>query len=62
MTFLSDKSRKIISYLQHLFPVILLFYPLKHIRVGAEWWDTGYNYGKFVYMDHMDENRQSKWM
>jgi len=55
VTFLSDKSRKIISYLQHLFPVILLFYPLKHIRVGAEWWDTGYNYGNFVYMDHMDE-------
>lgn len=37
-----------------LFPVILLLYPLRHILVGAEWWDTGYNYGNFVYMDRMD--------
>lgn len=37
-----------------LFPAILLLYPLRHIFVGAEWWDTGYNYGNFVYMDRMD--------
>jgi hypothetical protein len=37
-----------------IFPMILLIYPLRHILVGAEWWDTGYNYGNFVYMDHMD--------
>ena len=37
-----------------LFPVILLLYPLRHILVGAEWWDTGYNYGNFMYMDRMD--------
>jgi hypothetical protein len=34
--------------------MILLIYPLRHILVGAEWWDTGYNYGNFMYMDHMD--------
>jgi len=37
-----------------LFPVILFIYPLRHIAVGVEWWDTGYNYGNFVYMDRMD--------
>lgn len=42
------------KYLYRLYPLILLLYPLRHIRVGAEWWDTGYNYGNFTYMDHMD--------
>ena len=37
-----------------LFPVILLLYPLRHICYGVEWWDTGYNYGNFMYMDKMD--------
>lgn len=40
--------------LYRLYPLILLLYPLRHIRVGAEWWDTGYNYGNFTYMDRMD--------
>lgn len=37
-----------------IYPLILLLYPLRHIRVGAEWCDTGYNYGNFTYMDSMD--------
>ena len=37
-----------------IYPLVLLLYPLRHIRVGAEWWDTGYNYGNFTYMEHMD--------
>lgn len=37
-----------------IYPLILLLYPLRHVRVGAEWWDTGYNYGNFTYMDNMD--------
>lgn len=37
-----------------LFPLILFFYPMRHIWFGVEWWDTGYNYGNFMYMDHMD--------
>ena len=48
---LSGKVKRIIY---GLFPVILLLYPLRHILVGAEWWDTGYNYGNFVFMDKMD--------
>ncbi len=37
-----------------LFPILLFLYPLRHICYGAEWWDTGYNYGNFVFIDKMD--------
>ena len=37
-----------------IFPAFLLLYPLRHICLGAEWGDTGYNYGNFQYMDQMD--------
>lgn len=37
-----------------IYPLVLLLYPLRHIRVGVEWWDTGYNYGNFTYMNYMD--------
>ncbi len=36
------------------FPLFLLLYPMRHVHLGVEWWDTGYNYGNFVYMDSMD--------
>ncbi len=55
MTFILEKKEKISAYLQYLYPVILFLYPFRHIRYGAEWWDTGYNYGNFMYIDHMDE-------
>lgn len=47
-------SQTIRKNLCRIYPLVLLLYPLRHIRVGAEWWDTGYNYGNFTYMDHMD--------
>lgn len=37
-----------------LFPLVLFLYPLLHVCYGVEWRDTGYNYGNFIYMDHMD--------
>ncbi len=49
------KKKNLISYLQYIYPIILFLYPLRHIRVGMEWNDTGYNYANFTYMDHMDE-------
>lgn len=36
------------------YPFILLLYPLRHICFGVEWWDTGYNYANFVFMEYMD--------
>lgn len=37
-----------------IFPAVLLLYPLRHVRYGVEWWDTGYNYGNFRFLDRMD--------
>jgi len=40
--------------LENLFIVIMAFYPLRHIAWGLDFWDTGYNYANFQYMEHMD--------
>lgn len=48
----TSKSHKYVSDL--LFPLILLLYPMRHITMGVEWWDTAYNYGNFVYIENMD--------
>ena len=44
----------------YIFPLILLLYPLRHIWIGVDLWDTGYNYANFRYMglDNMD----SMWL
>lgn len=55
MTQKSKWKDKLNDWINLLFPVILFFYPLRHVRVGAEWWDTGYNYANFTYMDQMDQ-------
>lgn len=43
-------------YWKLLCSVILVFYPLRHIHWGIDFWDTGYNYANFQYMgfEHMD--------
>lgn len=37
--------------------VFLGLYPLRHIGIGLDLWDTGYNYANFLYMgtEHMDD-------
>lgn len=35
---------------ENLMIVVLAFYPLRHIGLGLDLWDTGYNYGNFQYM------------
>ena len=44
------------SFMENIFVVVLAFYPLRHINLGLDLWDTGYNYANFQYMgtDHMD--------
>lgn len=39
-----------------LAPIVLALYPLRHIFIGLDLWDTGYNYANFEYMgtEHMD--------
>lgn len=55
---MEKRKQQFTKYLYMLYPLILLLYPLRHIRVGAEWWDTGYNYTNFTYMDRVD----SMWL
>lgn len=55
MNLTLQTKQKLERVLRIVFPVFLFLYPLRHIRVGAEWWDTGYNYANFIYMDRMDE-------
>lgn len=44
----------------YVLPLILLLYPFRHISIGIDLWDTGYNYANFRYMgtEHMD----SMWL
>ena len=42
------------TWWEPLFLVILFWYPLRHIQWGLDFWDTGYNYGNFTYMEHME--------
>lgn len=48
------KNAKLNKVLNWVFILVLFLYPMRHILVGAEWTDTGYNYGNFTYMDKMD--------
>lgn len=49
--FRLEKKNRILYVLGMLF---LGLYPLRHIFFGTDWWDTGYNYGNFVFMNQMD--------
>ena len=53
-------TEQLAGLLENLFVVILVFYPLRHIFMGLDLWDTGYNYANFQYMGtrHMD----SMWL
>lgn len=52
-----EKSNRILRICyNYIFPLLLLLYPLRHIHLGLDLWDTGYSYANFRYMglDHMD--------
>lgn len=39
----------------YIFPIFLLLYPMRHINMGLDLADTGYNYANFRYgLEHMD--------
>lgn len=44
------------SMLESIFVLVLGMYPFRHIYIGVDLWDTGYNYANFQYMgmEHMD--------
>ncbi len=48
------------TWTEVLYVLILALYPMRHIHIGLDLWDTGYNYANFQYMglEHMD----SMWL
>lgn len=48
------------SVWESIFVLVLGLYPMRHIYIGLDLWDTGYNYANFQYMgtEHMD----SMWL
>ena len=52
------KDSQIYKACCYIFPIILFLYPLRHINMGLDLADTGYDYANFRYgFEHMD----SKW-
>ncbi len=51
-----QQNRWLMLLQNYIFPLILALYPLRHIWVGLDLRDTGYNYANFLYMglEHMD--------
>lgn len=42
------------NFILFLAVAVLFFYPFRHIFYGVDLWDTGYNYGNFMFMKNMD--------
>lgn len=58
---LTEKNpRAVRAKWEWLLVAVLFLYPLRHIWIGLDLWDTGYNYANFQYMglEHMD----SMWL
>ncbi len=55
-----NKSKQIRRALEMIAVLILALYPLRHIHVGLDLWDTGYNYANFEYMGL--ESMDSMWL
>lgn len=53
---LKKKNKWLVGIENIWFPLILMLYPLRHVRIGIDLRDTGYNYANFRYMglEHMD--------
>ena len=42
-------------FYEWLFLIVLFLYPLRHVNIGLDLWDTGYSYVNFTYgLEHMD--------
>ena len=55
------QQSKLLNYCEkYLYPLVLLILPLRHVFIGVDFWDTGYNYANFRFFgtEHMD----SMWL
>lgn len=51
MKWKKSKSTYIIYVIYGISFLLLLLYPLRHVRLGVDLWDGGYNYANFAYDD-----------
>ena len=49
MTTQRGKKTAYAKTLEAVFLVILILYPLRHVTIGGDFWDVGYNYGNFAF-------------
>ena len=50
------ERKKYTTYFTTIFIILLILYPLRHVCLGVDIWDTGYNYANFKYggLEYMD--------
>ena len=49
--FTKMKNSRYLPYvINALFVAVLALYPMRHVNIGLDLWDTGYNYSNFEYM------------
>ncbi len=53
-------SRYLPYIIDALFIVVLALYPMRHVNIGLDLWDTGYNYSNFEYMG--PQSMDSMWL
>ncbi|MBR6302337.1 MAG: hypothetical protein IKR35_00635, partial [Lachnospiraceae bacterium] len=61
--FFTDKNSRYASVrrgLEIIMVLILALYPLRHIHIGLDLWDVGYNYANFEYMG--TESMDPMWL
>jgi hypothetical protein len=54
---ISKEKNKLSRLVLYFYPICLVFYSQRHVLIGVDLWDTGYNYSNFQFMnrEHMDE-------
>jgi hypothetical protein len=54
---ISKVKNKLSLLILYFYPICLVFYSLRHVFIGVDLWDTGYNYSNFQFMnmEHMDD-------
>lgn len=63
LKFFTDKNSRYASVrrgLEIIMVLILALYPLRHIHIGLDLWDVGYNYANFEYMG--TESMDPMWL
>ena len=47
----SKQKNKGLKMIEYFFLAILILYPMRHVNMGGDLWDVGYNYGNFTFFN-----------